>query len=158
LAVLVTMALAFGSLQKPNSATARDFAARSSSADASGVIFLPKDQVTQTFGSTNNVLYDGNPERSYRVHAFHRDKPGEVEIHKKDTDILYVVEGSATFITGGTIAAGKETAAGEIRAGSMEGGTIRTLSKGDVIIIPANVPHWFKEIQQPILYFGVKVR
>jgi len=34
----------------------------------------------------------------------------------------------------------------------------RVLSKGDVIIIPANVPHWFKEIQQPVTYFVVKVR
>jgi len=41
----------------------------------------------------------------------------------------------------------------------MEGGVARVLSKGDVIIIPpANVPHWFKEIQQPVTYFVVKVR
>jgi mannose-6-phosphate isomerase-like protein (cupin superfamily) len=44
------------------------------------------------------------------------------------------------------------------RVASMDGGVVRRLTKGDVIIIPANVPHWFKEIQQPITYFGVKVR
>jgi quercetin dioxygenase-like cupin family protein len=125
--------------------------------DASGVMFFSNDQVAQTF-ATGSVLYNGNPERNYRVHIFHRDKPGAVEVHTKDADILYILEGSATFVTGGTFTSGKVTAPGEIRAASMNGGVTRTLTKGDVIIVPANVPHWFTEIQKPITYFGVKVR
>jgi quercetin dioxygenase-like cupin family protein len=38
----------------------------------------------------------------------------------------------------------------------MAGGVVRQVTRGDVLIIPANVTHWFKEIQQPITYFGVK--
>lgn len=52
----------------------------------------------------------------------------------------------------------KETAPGEIRVASMTGGFVRPVAKGDIIIIPANVTHWFKEVQQPITYLGVKVR
>jgi quercetin dioxygenase-like cupin family protein len=126
-------------------------------ADASGVIFFPSDQVSQTFAK-GATLYNGNPERNYRVHIFHRDTPGEVEIHTKDVDVLYVLEGSATFVTGGTVNGGKETAPGEIRVASMDGGVVRRLNKGDIIIVPANVTHWFKEVQQPITYLGVKVR
>ena len=126
-------------------------------ADASGVMYFPKDQVSQSFAK-GTTLYNGNPERNYRVHIFHRDKPGEVEVHNKDTDILYILEGSATFVTGGTMLGGKETAPTEVRGTSMDGGVVRLISKGDVLIIPANVPHWFKEIQQPTTYFGVKVR
>ena len=72
--------------------------------------------------------------------------------------MFYIVEGSATFVTGGAITGGKETAPNEIRVATMQGGVERRLSKGDVIIVPANVTHWYKEVQQPITYFGVKVQ
>jgi quercetin dioxygenase-like cupin family protein len=120
-------------------------------------MYFPKDQVSQSFDK-GATLYNGNPERNYRVHIFHRDKPGEVEVHTKDTDIFYILEGAATFVTGGTTVGGKETAPTEFRGTSMDGGVVRLITKGDVLIIPANVPHWFKEVQQPITYFGVKVR
>ena len=126
-------------------------------ADDSGVMYFPAGQVSQTYAK-GALLYNGNPERNYRVNVFHRDEPGEVEIHTKDTDIFYILEGSGTFVTGGKIASGKDTGPGEIRAPSMEGGVERTVSKGDVIIIPANVTHWFKAVKQPTTYFGVKVR
>jgi quercetin dioxygenase-like cupin family protein len=126
-------------------------------ADDSGVMYFPGALVSQTFPK-GALLYDGNPERNYRVNVFHRDEAGEAEIHTKDTDIFYILEGSGTFVTGGKVASRKDTAPGEIRAPSMEGGVERTVSKGDVIIIPANVPHWFKAVKQPTTYFGVKVR
>jgi quercetin dioxygenase-like cupin family protein len=53
---------------------------------------------------------------------------------------------------------GKETGPGEIRGTSVQGGTSRKIAKGDVFIVPANVVHWFREIQQPVTYFLVKVR
>ena len=125
--------------------------------DAAGVVFISHERVSQAYAK-GATLYNGNPEKNYRVHVFHRGDAGEVEIHQKDTDIFYVLEGSATFVTGGTVAGGKETGPGEIRAAAMEGGTVRTITKGDVLIIPANVPHWFKGVQQPTTYLGVKVR
>src|ERR1700687_3113289 len=156
LVVLVLIASALGSPQSADSTTTRDSARQATPAkantattpasvkgDASGVVFFPKDQVSQSFAK-GATLYNGNPERNYRVHIFHRDKPGEVEVHAKDTDIFYVLEGSATFATGGTVVGGKETAPSEVRGVSMEGGVARVLSKGDVILRPANVPHWFK--------------
>ena len=126
-------------------------------ADASGVIFISHDQVSQSLAK-GATLYNGNPERNYRVHIFHRDTPGEVEVHTKDTDVFYFLEGSATFVTGGNLVAGKDTAPGEIRGASMNGGVVHQVAKGDVVIVPANVTHWFKEVQQPITYFGVKIR
>lgn len=163
--ILTVIAFALGSLRSArSSATPQSNAAQSTAAtalavkpDASGVLFFPKNQVSQTFAK-GALLYNGNPERNYRVHVFHRDDAGEVETHTKDTDIFYVLEGSATFVTGGTVVGGKDTAPGEIRAASMDGGVVRTISKGDVIIIPANVSHWFKAVQQPTTYFVVKVR
>jgi quercetin dioxygenase-like cupin family protein len=92
------------------------------------------------------------------VAVFHRDKGGEVEIHKKDTDVFYILEGEATFVTGGTVTGGRETAPDEVRIAAMEGGVTRKIGKGDVIVVPANVTHWFKEVEKPVTYFGVKVR
>jgi quercetin dioxygenase-like cupin family protein len=125
--------------------------------DASGVMYFSHDETADAL-KESLVVDDEVPKKNYRVAVYHRDKGGEVEIHKKDTDVFYIVEGSATFVTGGTITGGKETAPDEIRVATMQGGVERRLSKGDVIIVPANVTHWYKEVQQPITYFGVKVQ
>lgn len=96
--------------------------------------------------------------RNYMVHASHRDKPGVVEIHEQDTDIIYVLKGSAQLITGGTPVGAKTIAPEEFRAPSVDGGETRTLAPGDVVVIPHGVPHWFKEVTAPFDYYVVKVR
>jgi quercetin dioxygenase-like cupin family protein len=125
--------------------------------DASGVMYFSREEITPAF-KANLMMYDGVPEKNYRVAVYHRDKGGEVEIHKKDTDVFYILEGEATFVTGGTVTVEKETAPDEIRIATMEGGVTRKIEKGDVVVIPANVTHWFKEVEKPVTYFGVKVR
>ncbi len=96
--------------------------------------------------------------RNYMVHASHRDKPGLSEIHQLDTDIVYVLEGTATLVTGGRSVETKEIAPNELRGKSIDGGELRKLVPGDVVIIPNNVPHWFKEVSSPFNYYVVKVR
>jgi mannose-6-phosphate isomerase-like protein (cupin superfamily) len=96
--------------------------------------------------------------RNYAVITGKRDKAGTAELHEKDTDVFYIVDGTATYVTGGKMIDGKSTAPGEVRGSGIEGGDTRQLSKGDVLIIPAGVPHWFKEVQGPFHYFVVKVQ
>ena len=96
--------------------------------------------------------------RNYMVHASHRDKAGVVEIHEYDTDIVYVLKGSAQLITGGTPEGAKTIAPHEFRAPNVNGGETRKLVPGDVVIIPNGVPHWFKEVEAPFDYYVVKVR
>ena len=62
------------------------------------------------------------------------------------------------YVTGGTVVDGKTTAPDEIRGPRIDGGESRRLGKGDVIIVPNGTPHWFKEVQGPVLYYVVKVR
>jgi len=119
------------------------------------VNYFEKDKVAAAF-EKGAVLFDAS--NKYMVHASHRDKAGEVEIHEQDADIIYVLEGSATFVTGGEIVGGKMIAPGEIRGADVKGGEMRTISKGDVIIVPAGTPHWFKEVSGPINYYVVKAR
>jgi glc operon protein GlcG len=127
-----------------------------SQANKPEALFFDATQVSTSF-SAGAVLLDGN-DRNYMVHTSRRDKPGLAEIHTLDTDIIYVMEGKATFVTGGTIADAKEIATDELRGSRIDGGTTRQLSKGQVIIVPNNTPHWFKEVNGEFLYYTIKVR
>ena len=80
------------------------------------------------------------------------------EVHLQDTDIIYVQDGSATVVTGGTVVDGNDTAPGEIRGARIADGARRTLVKGDVLIVPNGTPHWFEEVRAPFTYYVVKVR
>ena len=91
------------------------------------------------------------------VSGSHRDKAGQVEAHDKETDVIYVVDGTATFVTGGTMVGGKTTKPGQLMGSDIKGGQTHHLSKGDVIVVPAGIPHWFKEVPQSVSYYVVKV-
>lgn len=120
------------------------------------VLFFDANQVKASF-STGSVLFDKS-DRNYMVHTSRREKPGLAEIHALDTDIIYVLEGNATFVTGGRAVDAKEVEPNEVRGSHIEGGTTRRLSKGQVIIVPSNTPHWFKEVNGEFLYYTIKVR
>ena len=123
------------------------------SAAGSGVTYVDHNKVTA-------ALAKGGPlvtAQDLTVSGSHRDKGGQVEVHDKETDVLYVIDGSATFITGGTMVGGKTTKAGQWLGTDIKGGETHQLTKGDVIVVPAGVPHWFKEVPSTVSYFVVKV-
>ncbi len=125
---------------------------------AKPVSYYSKDQVAAAFAK-GAVLFDGeNGARNYMVHASRREAAGMAEVHEEDTDIVYVLDGTATFVTGGTVVDPKTIAPGEIRGASIQGGETRKLVKGDVIIVPAGTPHWFQQVTAPFTYYVVKVR
>jgi uncharacterized protein GlcG (DUF336 family)/quercetin dioxygenase-like cupin family protein len=120
------------------------------------VSFFDKETVETAF-SKGSVLLDGNG-RNYMVHASRREKPGQAEVHTKDADVIYVLQGTAKFVTGGEVVDGKNIAADEIRGAGIKGGETRQLAKGDVIVVPNGVPHQFQDVTSPFLYYVVKVR
>lgn len=122
-----------------------------------GVSYWKNDAVAAAFDK-GAVLYDGMGGRNYMVHASRRDSAGMAEVHAEDTDIIHVLEGSATFVTGGHVVDGKTTGPGEIRGASIAAGEKRTITKGDVVIVPAGTPHWFQTVKGPLKYYVVKVR
>ena len=95
--------------------------------------------------------------KDYTVSGSHRTAAGQVEVHEKETDILYIVDGEATFVTGGKMVGGKMSKAGQWLGSDITGGETHHLTKGDVITIPAGMPHWFKEVPKSVSYFVVKV-
>jgi glc operon protein GlcG len=122
----------------------------------SAVNYWKSPDVAAAFAS-GAVLFDGRG-RNYMVHASRREKPGLAEVHALDTDIIYVLDGAATMVTGGQLVDGKTTAPDEIRGASIRNGEARRLSKGDVLIVPNGTPHWFQDVSAPFTYYVVKVR
>jgi quercetin dioxygenase-like cupin family protein len=120
---------------------------------SSGVVQIDNEKMAAAFAKGGMLLQTNN----YKVMAGRRVAPGEVEIHEKDTDVIYVTEGSATFVTGGTVADQHTVSPGEIRAPKIAGGEAHQLKKGDVIVIPSGVPHQFTAVDNTFLYFVVKV-
>lgn len=122
-------------------------------ANKSLIIHLDHQMVDAAFAKGNPLLATNN----FKVLAGRRTGPGEVEIHERDTDIFYIVEGSATFVTGGEVIDQRSSGPGEMRAKALVGGEEHQLNKGDVIVIPNGIPHWFKEVNGKFLYYVVKV-
>ena len=71
--------------------------------------------------------------------------------------VLYIIEGEATFVSGGTMVGGKVTRPDQHLGTDIQGGTTQHLTKGDVIVVQAGTPHWFKEVPKSVNYFVVKV-
>lgn len=93
----------------------------------------------------------------FSTSVLRRTGAGQAEVHEKETDIFYVVDGAATFVTGGTMIGGTETRPNQLLGTGIEGGQAHQLKKGDFIVIPAGVPHWFKEVPSSINYLTIKV-
>ncbi|HKE87111.1 MAG TPA: cupin domain-containing protein [Vicinamibacterales bacterium] len=115
------------------------------------VTYVPHEKVAATMVKGGQIIADHG-----LIVLAQRRGAGEVEVHEKTNHVFIIVEGEATFVTGGTLVDAKDTAPGQRRAPSVKGGEVHHLSKGDVITIPAKTPHWFKDVPtQTIAYYAV---
>ena len=121
-----------------------------------GVLYFNKEQVDKVFAVAGTFVAD--KDKNYKIMAGNRTAPGGAEIHAKDTDIFFVLDGSCTIVTGGTLVDEKTTAPDEIRGKSITGGEKTVLSKGDLLVIPHGTPHWMSEVHGTFQYLVVKVR
>jgi mannose-6-phosphate isomerase-like protein (cupin superfamily) len=81
---------------------------------------------------------------NHLVGISHREGDGSAELHQTQVDILIVESGEATLIVGGTMVAPKTVKPNEVRGTSIDGGEVKQLGPGDILHIPANVPHQLK--------------
>ena len=104
--------------------------------------------------ATQDIAKNGN----YRFMVAHREGSGEAEYHAVDADIFVVQSGAATLVYGGELVDGKTTAPNEMRAASIKGGMEKTVAAGDIVTIPAKLPHQLKlAAGKEFTYFVVKV-
>jgi quercetin dioxygenase-like cupin family protein len=135
-------------------------------ASSSRVAYFDKETVAAALASRGK-LYFGDKEgdeKIYEVGFSGWDKQGPSQIHPF-THVIYVLQGTAILVTGGTMVDPKPHFSREIQspngtAGTaIEGGETYHLAKGDVIIVPSGVPHWWKEVPDaPFIYFVVNIR
>lgn len=93
----------------------------------------------------------------YTMLAF-RNRSGAGELHQNFADVFFIVDGRATLVTGGEMAEPKTTAPGETRGTSVKGGSRQALNAGDVVHIPAGMPHqMILDDGATVTYFVVKV-
>ena len=118
-----------------------------------GASYFPKRELEERF-EQGGLFLDA---RRWKLDAGRRDAAGEVEYHERFADVMHVVQGQATVVTGGRMVDVREVAPGEIRARELDGGEPHELAEGDVLAIPNRVPHQFVEVSDPFLYFVVKV-
>ena len=120
---------------------------------AAGVAFVDHGKVQAALDKGGSLFKADD----FTVSCTHRDKPGQVEVHEKETDVIHIIDGEATVVTGGTIVGGKTIAPNQIRGASINGGATQHMVKGDVLVVPAGTPHWFKEVPKSVSYYVVKV-
>jgi mannose-6-phosphate isomerase-like protein (cupin superfamily) len=126
----------------------------SPSPSKSGAKIVPSSDVLASFAK-GGTLAQG---KTYRVMTAHRTSDGNVEVHKKWIDVFYVTKGECNIVLGGTVVdekPGKDP--DEPRGTSIDGGETHRLAEGDVIVIPAGLPHWMKDVKGTLEYFVVKV-
>lgn len=82
--------------------------------------------------------------------------PGKPAVHPREAEYALVIDGAGTLVSGGTMADARETQPGLVEGSRIDGGTTRRLGKGDVILVPAGVPHWFG-IDGRLVLLGMKL-
>ena len=121
--------------------------------NSSGAIHVAPDKVAAALAKGGSLV----TRPDLLVSGSHREKGGQVEVHDKETDVLYILDGDATFVFGGKMVGGKMSRPGQWLGSDITGGETRHIAKGEVFVVPAGIPHWFKEVPKSISYFVVKV-
>jgi uncharacterized protein GlcG (DUF336 family) len=133
------------------SAAAAEFA-KAHARPAAEVTIVPRGTVEAGFNKDATLVIDEH----FRVSASHREGPGQAEVHLNDTDIFYILKGSAELVVGGSVSDPQHVSPFEIRGSAIVGGESHAIARGDVVTIPSGVPHWFKRVETPFTYYVVK--
>jgi mannose-6-phosphate isomerase-like protein (cupin superfamily) len=118
------------------------------------VHYIGHDKVSAAFVKGERVIED----EGLTVIA-NRGRQRGAEIHARTNHVFIIADGEAEFVTGGKLIEPKEISPGQIRGPGIDGGTVHHLSKGDVITIPANMPHQWKDTSKTgsVAYYAVNI-
>jgi len=87
----------------------------------------------------------------YRASVIKREKAAGALAHAGNSELLYILEGEGTMVTGGRL-----VPAANGKPASVSDGISQRFVKGDVFIVPPGSPHWFASIDQPVTYLEVR--
>lgn len=93
----------------------------------------------------------------YRANLEYRSSVGPAAVHVHEDEFFYVIEGSATVVTGGKLVHPHQTNAENLTGDGIEGGTAMHVKKGDFFVVPQNTPHWFSHIDGDVIDMSIHV-
>lgn len=93
----------------------------------------------------------------YRANIEYRVKVGGASTHRDENEFFYAIEGSGHLVTGGTLIDEKNTGAPNVGGSAIRGGTGQDVKKGDWIMVPAGVAHWFDRIDGRLVLMSMKM-
>jgi quercetin dioxygenase-like cupin family protein len=122
----------------------------SSAADVQALIAKAKAEHKSDAANTAEVVVTA---QGYPLQLEYRTGTTPPSIHPAHAELIEVVEGSCTLITGGTLVGAKPGAPGAMTIGgtAITGGTSRKIAKGDYVLVPANTPHQYTDVQGLIM-------
>lgn len=112
--------------------------------------------VSKVQSASHQVAYEIPGVAGRQVLMIRRDETGDAEVHTELDDTIIVERGTARFRVGGTITGNHQTGPAEWRGGTMTGWREYTLSAGDLLLIPAGVPHQAIVTSGTFLYLTIK--
>jgi mannose-6-phosphate isomerase-like protein (cupin superfamily) len=125
-----------------------------SSADVAALLAKAKSERKEGQGLVSERILQLAP---YNANLEYRASVANAAVHEREAEVFYVIEGSATMMTGGKLVNETRTNADNLTGTAIEGGQSRAVAKGDFIIVPENTPHWFSAINGTIVLMTLHV-
>jgi mannose-6-phosphate isomerase-like protein (cupin superfamily) len=129
--------------QTPATAPAAPLKTFASSADVQALIAKAKSERKDGQAIVIEKILNFAP---YSANLEYRPSAGAAAVHDKEAEMMYVIEGSGTLVTGG-----------KLTGTTIQGGESRTVSKGDFLVVPEGTPHWFSAIDGTLVLMTFKV-
>ncbi len=147
----VTLVAAVAGAQPPAAQTMKTFA---SSADVAALAAKAKSERKEGQPVVAERILQLAP---YNANLEYRASVGPAAVHQREAEMFYVIDGSATLVTGGKLTNESRTNAENLSGTGIEGGMSRAVAKGDFVIVPENTPHWFSAINGTITLMSLHV-
>lgn len=123
---------------------------------------------TELRGQIQAMLAEMKPDQGFMWRPLVRDgariaaleiwkRPGRPAVHPDEAEYAIVIEGTGTLVSGGTLVDAAPRNATLVEGSRIENGTTRALGPGDVILVPAGVPHWFAITGERLVLLGIKL-
>jgi mannose-6-phosphate isomerase-like protein (cupin superfamily) len=149
LAFAFTASTAFAQQAAPNPAASRTMV---SAADVQAMIAKAKGERKEGQALLAQSMIQLAP---YNVSLEYRSAVANAAVHETEAELFYVIDGSATLVTGGKLTNENRTNAANLSGKGIEGGTSRRVAKGDFIMVPEGVPHWFSAIDGTVVLMSL---
>ena len=125
-----------------------------SSSDVTALLAKAKSERKEGQGLVSERILELAP---YNANLEYRASVANAAVHEKEAEVFYVIDGTATMVTGGKLVNETRTNPDNLSGTGIEGGMSRTVAKGDFIIVPENTPHWFSAISGAIVLMTLHV-